>query len=56
MLQIVDKVKNIRKQYRYAISTSSVTLNISDLPTDVYIVRIFDGQKWINQQLVIKGN
>ncbi len=53
-IEIADKLGAIRKRYSYPVNTTRVTIDVSGLPTDVYIVRIFDGKNWVEQKIIIK--
>ncbi len=42
------------ERYSYPTSTGRATINVSDLPTDIYIVRIFNGLNWEEQKIIIQ--
>lgn len=44
-IRIVDKMGKIKKQYNYA-ATKKVTINVSDLPADVYRIQAFNNNNW----------
>jgi hypothetical protein len=50
-LRIVDKNGQIRKQYSYA-ATKKVTLNVSDLPADLYRVQVFINNQWASASFI----
>ena len=43
---IMDKFGNMMIQQKYPQNTRKVTLNVSGLSSDMYVVRIYDGKKW----------
>lgn len=45
MLRIVDKMGQVKKQYNYA-ATKKVTLNVADLPPDVYRIQALINNNW----------
>lgn len=42
-IRVIDKFGNTRKVLRYATGTRSISLNTSDLPADIYIIEVSDG-------------
>lgn len=53
-VRIIDKGGFMKLYQKYAAGTKKVNVNVSTLPTDVYIVQIFNGKEWQNQQIIIK--
>jgi hypothetical protein len=49
---ITDKAGNTKKRFTYSKNIKTVTINLADLPTDVYIVQIYDGINWISKKVV----
>ncbi|MBI3718997.1 MAG: alpha/beta hydrolase [Sphingobacteriales bacterium] len=45
-LRVIDKTGIVRKQFNYPSGTNIATINISDLPADVYNILAFDGINW----------
>lgn len=53
-IQIADKLGNIKKISKYSGDLKIVNFNVSGLSSDIYYIRIFDGQKWESKQLRIQ--
>ena len=45
-VRIYDKLGGLWKELNFPSGTKKATLNISDLPTDIYQIQVFDGNKW----------
>lgn len=52
-IEILDKMGNIQKQLKYGRGTRSTDIDISSLPTDTYIIRIFNGNNWEEHKIII---
>jgi hypothetical protein len=50
-IRILDKMSSIRKQFKYSLENTSITLNIADLASDIYYIQIFDGKKWTTKTI-----
>jgi hypothetical protein len=54
-VQIVDKMGVVKKSFSFQKGTTRATINISFLPADAYIVKVYNGSTWEeNKLLVIK--
>src|SRR5699024_9989955 len=53
IIEITDKFGNIKFRKEYAKGTKNAILNISSLPVDVYILRIYNGYKWEDHKVMI---
>lgn len=53
-IRITDKTGMIRKQYRLNDGRTSETIDISELPPDIYTVTVFDGQSWKQARLSVQ--
>lgn len=42
-IKITDKLGNIKRVMKYASTSNSVTVDISNLPIDIYYIEVFDG-------------
>jgi hypothetical protein len=51
-IRITDKVGNTQKRFIYNKNVKTVTINIADLPTDVYIIQVYDGKDWISNKII----
>lgn len=53
-VEIIDKMgmSRLKKQFGNGIKTT--TLNVSTLPSDVYTLRIYDGQRWYSHKILIQ--
>ncbi|MDB5191787.1 MAG: hypothetical protein JWQ96_1350 [Segetibacter sp.] len=49
---LTDKMGTVLKEYKYTAS-QKVTISISDLKADLYVVRIFNGKNWVSKQLSV---
>ncbi|MGI8583668.1 MAG: T9SS type A sorting domain-containing protein [Chitinophagaceae bacterium] len=53
-VQIIDKLGNVKKIVKYSGDQKLINLNISGLPSDIYYIKIYDGQKWESKQLRVQ--
>jgi len=53
-IKFMDKVGSVRKIMRYAKGIKTVSINISDLPSDVYYLEITDGKIITTKALIIR--
>ena len=53
-VKIVDKIGNVKKQWKLPSKTKSASLNIADLPTDIYYIQIFNGTEWVGKSISIQ--
>jgi len=44
-IRVVDKAGNLKKLQKYGKGNKQVTLNVYDLPSDVYYLEVSDGNK-----------
>lgn len=51
-IRIIDKSGNIKKKISYGKGLAAISMNISSLPNDVYIIQIFDGKSWVSKQII----
>lgn len=52
-VEIIDKMGNSKKLFKFAKGTMSADIDISSLPDDNYIIRIFNGIRWESHKLII---
>ena len=45
-IRVYDKLGTVRKQFNFPKGTKKATINISELPTDIYQIQAFDGKEW----------
>ena len=45
-IEITDKMGNIKKSFNYGAMRNKAVISISDLPVDIYTIRVFDGRQW----------
>ena len=53
-IRIFDKFGTLKKSMKYPNGTKSVTINTTQLPTDIYSIQIYNGTAWDIQQLVVE--
>ena len=53
-VKIFDKLGNMMKSYKYPSNSKQVTMNVSTLPFDIYIVEISDGKNKVRLQLSVQ--
>lgn len=53
-IDIMDKFGKTVKRFSYGDGTKNVTINISDLKTDVYFIKVFNGKEWKGQEIIKK--
>ena len=51
-IRILDKTGVIRKQYSYTSGITNVTINVSDLPADLYNIQAYDGTNWVATKFI----
>jgi hypothetical protein len=50
-IRIVDKMSFVRKQLKYSVENTSISLYVGDLASDIYYIQIFDGKKWTTKAI-----
>jgi len=55
-IMIVDKFNNIKKITKYPSGTTNISVDVSNLPADMYILRIRSNDTWISRQVMISGH
>jgi len=53
-IQIVDKMGSIKIDQKAPGSSSTGSVDVSGLINDIYILKVFDGQKWWSKQIVVQ--
>lgn len=53
-LQIADKMGVVLKRFNYKTGTKKVIINLAGLHSDVYLVRVGDGNEWTSVQIIKK--
>lgn len=54
--QLVDKIGRIRKIEKNIFGIENMSIDVDDLETDIYILRIFNGKIWNNEKIWVKPN
>jgi len=49
---ITDKSGNVQKRFAYSNNIKTVSINIADLRTDVYVIQVYDGKNWLSKKIV----
>lgn len=52
-IEIIDKQGNFKKRLKFAKATAIATIDISFLPTDTYVLRIFNGTNWEDYKILV---
>lgn len=52
-IRIIDKTGQLKKEI-IGNSSNKMTINITDLPTDTYIIQLYDGNTWLSKEIIIK--
>jgi len=52
-VDIIDKQGNFKRRLKIGKGTNTATIDISSLPTDNYIVRIFNGTYWEDYKIIV---
>lgn len=52
-VEIFDKMGNLKKQFKFAKGTKHATIDISSLPADAYVVKVFNGTTWEENKLLV---
>ncbi len=53
-IQLMDKMGICKKKFKYLGGIEKASINISDLSSDIYVVRVFNGKEWISKQIIKK--
>lgn len=53
-IEIVDKMGIIKHRQRFEKGVKTVNLSVSQLSSDIYTLRIFDGQKWHSRKIIVQ--
>jgi hypothetical protein len=53
-IEIFDKMGNLKKRLKYSKGTKFTTIDVSSLPTDNYVLRIFNGVAWEEYKVIIQ--
>ncbi len=51
-IQVADKLNNLKKKIKLGANIKKQKINISELPADVYIIRIYDGKTWVSKKVI----
>jgi len=51
-IRVLDKLGNVIRKIKYGKGTTSITLDVSELKTDVYLITVFDGIKWTSGKFI----
>lgn len=51
-LRIFDKMGNLKKQFSYPSGTKRTSINVGNLPSDIYRIQVYDGNKWITTSFI----
>ncbi|MDP3667559.1 MAG: S8 family serine peptidase [Sediminibacterium sp.] len=52
-IEIIDKLGNFKKRLKFSKGTNTATIDISFLPTDTYLVRVFNGTNWEEYKILV---
>ncbi len=52
-IKLFDKLGNLKKEYIYAKGTKQTKLDLSALPPDMYIIKVFDGTNWEEHKIIV---
>lgn len=53
-MKIMDRSGNIHRQYKFGAGIKSASVSIAGLKPEVYILGVFDGEKWINSKFIVE--
>lgn len=51
-VQVVDKFGSVVKQFKYGSGSQKVEMNISELRTGTYFIKVFNGKEWKVQSII----
>ena len=51
-IQVMDKFGKVVKQFKYSSGNKRATINMSELRTDVYFIKVFNGKEWKGQSVI----
>lgn len=53
-IEIIDKMGALKQRQKFTKGMTKVFISVSSLPTDVYTLRVFDGQNWHSTKIVVQ--
>ena len=53
-IMIVDKIGNIKKLLKFPNNTKNTNINISDLPNDIYYIKVLSGKEWVGKSMSVQ--
>ncbi|MCK7556270.1 T9SS type A sorting domain-containing protein [Chitinophaga sedimenti] len=53
-VQVLDKLGNVRLDRKLRAGSRNTSLDVSALPGDVYVLRVFDGSIWQSKQIIVR--
>lgn len=53
-IELIDKMGAVRHAQNFGNGLTTVNLSVSQLPNDVYTLRIFDGKNWHSHKIIIQ--
>jgi len=53
-VQVVDKMGNLMMERKFPNRTKVTTLDVSSLRNDLYILTVFNGQRWLGKQILVQ--
>lgn len=53
-IEIINKMGVLKHQQTFSKGLTTVNISVSQLPNDVYTLRIFDGQKWHSNKIIVQ--
>ncbi len=53
-VEIIDKMGVIKYRQKFGKGLTTVNISVSQLPNDIYTLRIFDGKKWHSHKIVVQ--
>lgn len=55
-VQVIDKFNNIKKTRKFPAGTYNTSIDISDLPADMYILHIRSGNNWTSKKVMVNAH
>jgi hypothetical protein len=53
-IRVVDKGGRIVRRWEFGTGTTEAFINTSGLAADIYILQVFDGERWVHREIIVK--
>jgi len=53
-VRVVDKGGRIVRRWEFSTGVQEANINTSGLASDIYILQVFDGERWVHREIIVK--